>query len=124
MIEMEIELVEKAIAEQKITVEPNRLFHAFGSTYIALRADRKDPCCKCAFQNDYCFANIDIPACKNGVIFKKVKGVELCLFENGDCVSEIKKFENGYITLENGKKMSVEDIFSPKYEIRTLAIFE
>lgn len=111
--------------EHKSVIENGNVFEMFGSTYVAIKTNEKNPCEKCAFANANCNFNVDIPSCNNGVYFRKVKGIVLSIFDKyGMKLNNVVKIENGIVYCENNKQVSIIDLYKYGYTIKPLAIKE
>jgi hypothetical protein len=111
--------------ENKSVIENGDVFEMFGSTYVAIKTEEKNPCEKCAFANASCNFNVDIPSCNNGVYFRKVKKIVLSIFDKyGIKLENVIKIENGIVYCENGKQTHIIDLYKYGYTIKPLAIKE
>ena len=111
--------------ENKEVIEAGSTFEMFGSTYVAIKTNEKNPCEKCAFAMANCNFNIDIPSCNNGVYFRKVKKIVLSIFDQyGMKLNNVVKIENGIVYCENDKQVSIIDLYKYGYTIKPLAMTE
>ena len=100
--EDDLKKIDSLLASKKeCAPEPGDIFEAFGATYQAVEMCSKYPCCKCAFSVEHCELNVDIPFCREGVIFKRVDGAELVAVDsNGQDVGRVDRFVANELRVE------------------------
>jgi hypothetical protein len=111
--------------ENKEVVEAGSTFEMFGSTYVAIKTEAKNPCEKCAFANANCNFNIDIPSCNNGVYFRKVKSITLKICnKNDEIVGNVDKIENDIVYFDTKSTVRIASLYKFDWVIKPMVEFE
>ena len=92
--EDDLKEIDSLLASKKeCAPRPGAIFEAFGATYQAIDMSPDDSCYECAFGGEHCELNVDIPSCREGVVFKRVDGAELMVVgSDGKDVGRVERF--------------------------------